>query len=315
MASLSISNPELSVFQSYCGTFRYLTFYIYLCISKEDFMEEKKKYIAQFQVKKMWGRLNLQWNNINDDVNILVGINGCGKTTLLNLISDYYTEQKPKKSVAESVSGTEISSPVTYIRSFDVPANAKKKTESMLLQELKYIINQNGEGTSFFDYRMKMLNFPQEADTIRQRIARFFQLVNSLFEETGKEITIDPQNNILVFSIKGTEKSLPENGKQTTANGSLLTSGKEKVQLDQLSSGEKQILLILTTVFLQEEKPNILLMDEPEISLHISWQDCLIELIRELNPNCQLILTTHSPNIFANGWEDKIVFMQDLEEQ
>lgn len=278
-------------------------------------MEEKKKYIAQFQVKKMWGRLNLQWNNINDDVNILVGINGCGKTTLLNLISDYYTEQKPKKSVAESVSGTEISSPVTYIRSFDVPANAKKKTESMLLQELKYIINQNGEGTSFFDYRMKMLNFPQEADTIRQRIERFFQLVNSLFEETGKEITINPQNNILVFSIKGTEKSLPENGKQTTANGNLLTSGKEKVQLDQLSSGEKQILLILTTVFLQEEKPNILLMDEPEISLHISWQDCLIELIRELNPNCQLILTTHSPNIFANGWEDKIVFMQDLEEQ
>lgn len=278
-------------------------------------MEEKKKYIAQFQVKKMWGRLNLQWNNINEDVNILVGNNGCGKTTLLNLISDYYTEQKPKKSVAESVSGTEISSPVTYIRSFDVPANAKKKTESMLLQELKYIINQNGEGTSFFDYRMKMLNFPQEADTIRQRIARFFQLVNSLFEETGKEITIDPQNNILVFSIKGIEKSLPENGKQTTANGNLLTSGKEKVQLDQLSSGEKQILLILTTVFLQEEKPNILLMDEPEISLHISWQDRLIELIRELNPNCQLILTTHSPNIFANGWEDKIVFMQDLEEQ
>lgn len=256
-------------------------------------MEEKNKYIAQFQVQKMWGRINLQWNDINDDVNILVGINGCGKTTLLNLISDYYTGQKLKKNVAESVSGTEISSPVTYIRSFDIPANAKKKTESILLQELKYIINQNGEGTSFFDYRMKMLNFPKEADTIQQRIDKFFTLVNSLFEETGKEITIDPQNNILVFSIKGAEK----------------------IQLDQLSSGEKQILLILTTVFLQEEKPNILLMDEPEISLHINWQDRLIELIRKLNPNCQLILTTHSPNIFANGWEDKIVFIQDLEEK
>lgn len=73
------------------------------------------------------------------------------------------------------------------------------------------------------------------------------------------------------------------------------------------------MLLILTTVFLQEEKPNVLLMDEPEISLHISWQDRLIELIRELNPKCQLILTTHSPNIFANGWEDKIVFIQNLE--
>lgn len=278
-------------------------------------MEEKNKYIAQFQVQKMWGRINLQWNDINDDVNILVGINGCGKTTLLNLISDYYTGQKLKKNVAESVSGTEISSPVTYIRSFDIPANAKKKTESILLQELKYIINQNGEGTSFFDYRMKMLNFPKEADTIQQRIDKFFTLVNSLFEETGKEITIDPQNNILVFSIKGTEKYLTTNGKRLTTNGKYLTTGAEKIQLDQLSSGEKQILLILTTVFLQEEKPNILLMDEPEISLHINWQDRLIELIRKLNPNCQLILTTHSPNIFANGWEDKIVFIQDLEEK
>ena len=73
------------------------------------------------------------------------------------------------------------------------------------------------------------------------------------------------------------------------------------------------MLLILTTVFLQEEKPNILLMDEPEISLHITWQDRLVGMIRQLNPNCQLILTTHSPNIFANGWEDKIVFIEDLE--
>ena len=182
----------------------------------------------------------------------------------------------------------------------------------MLLQELKYIINQNGEGTSFFDYRMKMLNFPQEAKTIQQRIDKFFQLVNSLFEETGKEIMIDPQNNILVFSLKGTEEAI------FTSDGlRVLTvyGAAKKIQLDQLSSGEKQILLILTTVFLQEEKANVLLMDEPEISLHISWQDRLIELIRELNPNCQLILTTHSPNIFANGWEDKIVFIQELEEK
>ena len=93
-----------------------------------------------------------------------------------------------------------------------------------------------------------------------------------------------------------------------------MTEG-DNVQLDQLSSGEKQVLLILTTVFLQENKPSILLMDEPEISLHISWQDRLIGVIRELNPNCQLIVTTHSPNIFASGWEDKVVFMQDLEKR
>lgn len=260
-------------------------------------MEDMNRYIAWFQVDKMWGRINLRWDGINEDVNILVGVNGCGKTTLLNLIYDYYSGQKPRRNtVAESVEGNEIDSPVSYIRSFDVPANTRKKTESLLLQELKYIINQNGEGTSFFDYRMKMLNYPEQSEFIKNRIDYFFSLVNSLFKETGKEIMIDPASNNLVFAING--------------------YGREKtIQLDQLSSGEKQMLLILTTVFLQEEKPNVLLMDEPEISLHISWQDSLVGLIRELNPNCQLILATHSPNIFVNGWEDKIVFLQDMESE
>jgi len=282
-------------------------------------MEEKDKYITYFQVRKMWQRINLQWNDIQKDVNVIVGINGCGKTTLLNLISDYYSGQKSlKKEMAESVEGTDISSPVTYIRSFDIPANTKRKaTESLLLQELKHIINQNGEGSSFFDYRMKMLNFPQEATVIQQRIDEFFQLINSLFEETGKEIMIAPKNNTMFFSVKGTRGPLiaADGRKLITADNKALYVADEKVQLEQLSSGEKQMLLILTTVFLQEEKASILLMDEPEISLHISWQDHLIALIRKLNPNCQLILTTHSPNIFANGWEDKIVFIQDLVEE
>lgn len=282
-------------------------------------MTENNIYISSFHVQKMWKRIDIQWDNINEDVNILVGINGCGKTTLLNIISDYYSgqKQKIKKNLAESVSGTQTSTPVTYIRSFDVPANTRKKTESILLQELKNTINQNGEGTSFFDYRMKMLNFPEQAEIIKQRIDAFFRLINSLFEETGKEIMIDPLNNTIVFSIKDTGKSIiTEDGERIyTSDNQPLYTEDEKIQLEQLSSGEKQMLLILTTVFLQEEKPNILLMDEPEISLHITWQDRLIETIRELNPNCQLIITTHSPNIFANGWEDKIVFIQDLEKE
>ena len=221
-------------------------------------MENKGKYISQVRVRKMWGRVNLQWNNVNEDVNILVGINGCGKTTLLNLIYDCCNGTKIKKDIAEEVSCTDIESPVKYIRSFDVPANARKKTESMLLQELKHIVNQNGEGTSFFDYRMKMLNYPQKAAVIQERIEKFFALVNSLFEETGKEIAIDRQNNTLTFHLKGSEGYIMMgNGTRIMAeNGSFLMTEGINIKLDQLSSGEKQMLLILTTVFLQEEKPN-----------------------------------------------------------
>ena len=273
------------------------------------------KYIEAFYVADLWHRLNISWENVYEDVNILVGINGSGKTTLLNLIYDYYTGKRFKQSVARSLDGNPINSPVTYIRSFDIPANGKKKTESMLLQQLKNVINQNGEGKTFFDYRMGMLNFPQKAQTIDRRIKKFFRLIDEMFCETGKVVGIDPQNNALVFYLTDNSTSIGRD-KDNSVDSSEKAPGADQrkfISLDQLSSGEKQLLLILTTVFLQEETPNVLLMDEPEISLHISWQDKLITTLRELNPNCQLILTTHSPNIFANGWEDKLVFMEDIE--
>jgi predicted ATPase len=56
----------------------------------------------------------------------------------------------------------------------------------------------------------------------------------------------------------------------------------------------------------------LLLMDEPEISLDIDWQFELINIIRELNPNCQIIISTHSPSIFGDGWGDKVVYMEDI---
>ena len=53
-------------------------------------------------------------------------------------------------------------------------------------------------------------------------------------------------------------------------------------------------------------------MVDPDTSLHISWQNQLIDKIRELNDKSQLIIATHSPSIFGKGWGDRLVFMDDL---
>ena len=79
-----------------------------------------------------------------------------------------------------------------------------------------------------------------------------------------------------------------------------------------LSSGEKQILLILLTILLQDNKQSIIFMDEPEISLHFDWQKKIIEFARKLNPNSQLIIATHSPAVIMEGWIDKVVNVEDL---
>jgi predicted ATPase len=74
---------------------------------------------------------------------------------------------------------------------------------------------------------------------------------------------------------------------------------KEKVEipLSQLSSGEKQLIILLTEALLQKGAQTLFIADEPELSLHIEWQRRVIPSIRILNPNSQIIVATHSPEI------------------
>lgn len=65
-------------------------------------------------------------------------------------------------------------------------------------------------------------------------------------------------------------------------------------------------MIMLLTVILQNEKPSILLLDEPETSLHITTQRALVRTILELNPNVQLFIATNSPSITRMNWYDKI---------
>lgn len=270
--------------------------------------------IQAIRICNLWKKYDFCWENLNPDVNILIGINGSGKTTLFNIIDAVFNaDVKRLKLYGVDVnvkiddweveyhagsSGSELKKRLSDIRylkiaTFDVPIKDKPKAGkeySQLYNELHEIVyNIGGERSSFSDYRLKATNFPEQAVRINERIRLFFDTVNRLFAKTEKTIQIDPHTNRLIF-----------------------IDHDETIPLYKLSSGEKQILIILLRVFLMEEEPYILLMDEPEISLHIEWQYRLFEEIRNLNPNCQIITSTHSPSLFGDGWGDKLFFVEDL---
>ena len=115
----------------------------------------------------------------------------------------------------------------------------------------------------------------------------FQDLVDDLFHDTRK--TIKRDSNEIVF-----------------------LQYDEFIDPYQLSSGEKQMLIILLTVLVQNHEPYVLFMDEPEVSLHIDWQQRLIDMILDLNPNVQIILTTHSPAVIMNGWMDHVTEVSDI---
>ena len=75
------------------------------------------------------------------------------------------------------------------------------------------------------------------------------------------------------------------------------------IKLTQLSSGEKQIVSLFSKLYLESEEESIVVIDEPELSLSINWQQMLLpDVIR--SQNCKLLLTvTHSPFIFENEFD------------
>lgn len=127
-----------------------------------------------------------------------------------------------------------------------------------------------------------------KVEEIYQQKEQFIFELNSLFGATHKSVEFD-KNNSMVFR----------------KNGKIITPYR-------LSTGEKQVLIILLKVILPKENSCILLLDEPELSLHLAWQLKLIDIIQSLNENCQIIIATHAPGIFSKGWRDKITKMEDI---
>jgi len=131
-----------------------------------------------------------------------------------------------------------------------------------------------------------------EENTIKnkmyEKILLFNEIINTFYDDTNKEIIIDDviignPKIPLIVKFKKYKIETPVDEHQ------------EWKFISKLSSGEKQILIIFLSILIQGNNPFILLMDEPETSLHVEWQSLLIENIKKLNSNIQIIIATHNP--------------------
>ncbi len=270
-------------------------------------MQKYADYIKQIEIDSLWsGTRHILWN-LDPKVNILSGVNGVGKSTILNKVVRGLIPGGEFPS--HLISGVHIKvSPedarwirYDHIRSIDRPLMSSdmvnKIVDASVTTELDWQIYQLQR--KYLDYQVNIGNRIIEvlqsgqqdaalkAQAISEPKKKFQDMIDSLFSDTAKQL-IRTQNDI-AFSQLG-----------------------EKLTPYQLSSGEKQMLVILLTVLIEDNRPYVLFMDEPEISLHIDWQQRLIDLILELNPNVQIILTTHSPAVIMNGWTDKVTEVSDI---
>lgn len=81
-----------------------------------------------------------------------------------------------------------------------------------------------------------------------------------------------------------------------------------RCSIDQLSSGELEILTMAGSLILQDFS-GLLLIDEPELHLHPEWQRGLLDALRAMAPEAQIILATHSPEIWDQVYSFERFFL------
>ena len=281
---------------------------MYFCgeVTKNITMQKYAEYIEQIEIDSLWGgRKHIVWD-LDRRVNVLSGINGVGKSTILNKVIKGLTQGGEFPS--HMLKGVHLKVypedakwiRFDVIRSFDhqvVERDTMEKMDMKYFSDLDWLLFRLQR--KYLDYQVNIGNriiaalqsgepeSAEKAQKFSEPKKQFQDIIDDLFSATGKKI-VRTENEIR-FSQVG-----------------------ETLSPYQLSSGEKQILAILLMVLVEDQQPYVLFMDEPEASLHVDWQKQMIDLILKLNPNVQIILTTHSPAVIMDGWMEHVTEVSDI---
>lgn len=131
--------------------------------------------------------------------------------------------------------------------------------------------------------------FELETSKALEQINNFTQTLNYFLKDSAKRVLFNEETSEITFN------TMDKNEKYIT----------EYKDIKFLSSGEQQILILFSYIAFNSQDGRIFIIDEPELSLHIKWQEDFLGQLEKITPiSTQLILATHSP-ILANKKKNK----------
>ena len=311
--------------------------------------------IEKVHIKNIKGikDLELSFRKDNEilDVIVLAGVNGSGKTTILESIKDSFNNtninyDEPEKS---NVNLDIFFEDFEKNNIEEAEKNCKDKYEHKLqdffraLKSYEYSRKNNNEYydnliAKRFENPPKIIYVPAENkfeeiqtySTTLSREYKFINIINSnvirdipsyiatrrnylaTIEEdlTMKEITNKVVNEInSIFDILELDVKLKGFSKDEKTMPIFENSAGEEFDINDLSSGEKQLFLRTLSIKMLEPKNSIILIDEPELSLHPKWQQRIIEVYKKIGENNQIIIATHSPHILGSVSSENIFIL------
>ena len=310
--------------------------------------------IEKVHIKNVKGIKDLELSFKKDnkilDVIVLAGINGSGKTTILEAIKDFFYNENVNYSNLEK-SNVNLA---VFFENFEKNKieEAEKSSDNYkhalwdffgTFQNYNlYRKNSNdyyrNQIAKRFDIPPKIIYVPAEnkfenvetKSTTLSRDYNFINIINSniigdipsyiatrrnylaTIEEdlTMKEVTNKVVNEInSIFNILELDVKLKGFSKNEKIMPVFENSAGEEFDINDLSSGEKQLFLRTLSIKMLEPKNSIILIDEPELSLHPKWQQRIIEVYKKIGENNQIIIATHSPHILGSVSSENIFIL------
>ena len=286
------------------------------------------------------------------DVIVLAGVNGSGKTTILESIKDFFDNRNVNYNEPEK-SNINLN---IFFEEFE--KNNIEEAEKLsnncsykymlwnffkTLKDYDYYRKENdqlfeSQISKRFENPPKIIYVPAENkfeeiqtySTTLSREYKFINIINSnvikdipsyiatrrnylaTIEEdlTMKEITNKVVNEInSIFDILELDVKLKGFSKDEKTMPIFENSAGEEFDINDLSSGEKQLFLRTLSIKMLEPKNSIILIDEPELSLHPKWQQRIIEVYKKIGENNQIIVATHSPHILGSVSNENIFIL------
>ena len=212
---------------------------------------------------------------------------------------NYYQKNKPDYFNSDYFySKLNILPKIIYIPS-EIKFDEIKNAVTNLKQEYKFlnVIDNNiiKDVPSYIASKVIYTANTEENLTMKQAREKVYKEINGIFEILDIDVKL--------YGVSQDEKSIPI----------FINSVGEKFDINGLSSGEKQLFLRTLSIKMLEPKNSIILIDEPELSLHPKWQQKIVEVYKKIGKNNQVIIATHSPHILGSVPNENIFILSKNE--
>ena len=274
------------------------------------------------------------------DLIVLAGINGSGKTRVLESVLDFfykiemfYKSQNKIELFYEEIENESIKT----AGNIDVFYNELKNGAKGAFLSPKYLeIKKILKKFPKIIYVPTEINFQkvQKAQTNFKKEYSFINIVDSYeikdipsYIATRISKVANEEENLTmgqvrkkvfaeingIFEILELDVKLSEISKDENSMPIFTDSSGKKFGINELSSGEKQLFLRTLAIKMLEPENSIIMIDEPELSLHPKWQQKIVDVYRKIGRNNQIILATHSPHILGSVEKENIILLEKNE--